>query len=273
MSSDQACRRRETGRANTGGNHGRCSSLRTAGPIRSSLASVGARSTSGRPGVLWRSRWRCRSSSRAVRRCVARCSWGHLRPTAGPEHALGLEPVVLPSPMRRGRAPRSTNGRYPSVIGSFVPSRSMGQPNAAPSAPARRRWRGATGPRLIGRSGVGRCWSLPLPSSASPWPRRPVVALAQGQRRQAQHDYDCGAVRHGGRDGPSNGRFVRYAACLRSHGVLNFPDDPASPVIRALKQSGGCPRRSSSPPHEPVRSTPTMGHRPPRSPLMTRPTT
>ena len=109
MSSDQACRRRETGRANTGGNHGRCSSLRTAGPIRSSLASVGARSTSGRPGVLWRSRWRCRSSSRAVRRCVARCSWGHLRPTAGPEHALGLEPVVLPSPMRRGgrHAPRT----------------------------------------------------------------------------------------------------------------------------------------------------------------------
>ena len=39
--------------------------------------------------------------------------------------------------------------------------------------------------------------------------------------------------------GPSNGDFVRYAACLRSHGVLNFPDDPASPVIRALKQSGG----------------------------------
>jgi hypothetical protein len=32
--------------------------------------------------------------------------------------------------------------------------------------------------------------------------------------------------------------FVRYATCMRSHGVLHFPDDPASPAIRALKQSG-----------------------------------
>ena len=39
-------------------------------------------------------------------------------------------------------------------------------------------------------------------------------------------------------DGPSNRQFVRYAGCMRSHGVLNFPDDPASPVIRALKVSG-----------------------------------
>ncbi len=38
--------------------------------------------------------------------------------------------------------------------------------------------------------------------------------------------------------GPSNADFARYAACMRSHGVLNFPDDPASPAIRALKQSG-----------------------------------
>jgi hypothetical protein len=38
--------------------------------------------------------------------------------------------------------------------------------------------------------------------------------------------------------GPSDREFVRYAACMRSHGVLNFPDDPASPAIRALKESG-----------------------------------
>ena len=30
-------------------------------------------------------------------------------------------------------------------------------------------------------------------------------------------------------DGPSNRQFVRYAGCMRSHGVLNFPDDPAHP--------------------------------------------
>jgi hypothetical protein len=36
----------------------------------------------------------------------------------------------------------------------------------------------------------------------------------------------------------SNNEFVRYATCMRSHGVLNFPDDPASPIIRSLKQSG-----------------------------------
>jgi hypothetical protein len=39
-------------------------------------------------------------------------------------------------------------------------------------------------------------------------------------------------------DGPSSRQFVKYAGCMRSHGVLNFPDDPASPVIRALKVSG-----------------------------------
>jgi hypothetical protein len=39
-------------------------------------------------------------------------------------------------------------------------------------------------------------------------------------------------------DRPSNRQFVRYAGCMRSHGVLNFPDDPASPAIRALKVSG-----------------------------------
>jgi hypothetical protein len=36
----------------------------------------------------------------------------------------------------------------------------------------------------------------------------------------------------------SDNQFVKYAACLRSHGVLNFPDDPASPAARALKESG-----------------------------------
>ncbi len=38
--------------------------------------------------------------------------------------------------------------------------------------------------------------------------------------------------------GPSDREFVIYAACMRSHGVLSFPDDPASPAIRALKVSG-----------------------------------
>lgn len=36
----------------------------------------------------------------------------------------------------------------------------------------------------------------------------------------------------------SNGDFVRYATCMRSHGVLHFPDDPASPAIKTLKESG-----------------------------------
>ncbi len=44
--------------------------------------------------------------------------------------------------------------------------------------------------------------------------------------------------------GPPPGReLVEYARCMRSHGAVNFPDDPASPAgastLRALKQSGG----------------------------------
>jgi hypothetical protein len=39
-----------------------------------------------------------------------------------------------------------------------------------------------------------------------------------------------------------NGLLVKFGRCMRSHGVLNFPDDPASSgfnaAMRALKQSG-----------------------------------
>lgn len=42
----------------------------------------------------------------------------------------------------------------------------------------------------------------------------------------------------GGASTSPDGDFAKLAACLRSHGVLHFPDDPASPAIRALKQSG-----------------------------------
>ncbi|HTW07308.1 MAG TPA: hypothetical protein VME46_07350 [Acidimicrobiales bacterium] len=47
------------------------------------------------------------------------------------------------------------------------------------------------------------------------------------------------AVTGGGTSGAApDADFVRYATCMRSHGVLDFPDNPASPVLRTLKESG-----------------------------------
>jgi hypothetical protein len=36
---------------------------------------------------------------------------------------------------------------------------------------------------------------------------------------------------------PNSGSFVAYARCLRSHGIPNFPDDPASPAVAAALKS------------------------------------